>query len=143
MSLSQLSIFLENKPGRLLEVTKVLSDAQIDIRAVSVADTKDFGILRLIVSDAKKAQQELEAANCLVSISEVICVTVSDEPGSLMKVIKMLSDGCINIEYMYAFLTNTTKFAYIVFQVTDRQRATQILKDAGVTLVSEEDVLAL
>ena len=143
MLLQQLSVFLENKPGRLLEVTSVLSRANIDIRAVSVSDTKDFGILRLIVSDATKAYQALQEANCLVSISEVICVAISDEPGSLMKVIELLSDGCINVEYVYAFLTNSKQFAYVVLQVTDRPRATVLLESAGVNLVSEEEIARL
>ncbi len=105
MTVSQLSIFVENKAGKLVEITEVLGRAGIDIRAMSIADTQDFGILRLIVSDAEKAKKVLTENGNIVSITKVTAVAVDDKPGALTEVIKLLSDNGVNIEYMYAFIT--------------------------------------
>ena len=102
MTISQLSIFVENKAGKLVEITEVLGHAGIDIRAMSIADTQDFGILRLIVSDAEKAKEVLTNNGNIVSITKVTAVAVDDRPGALTEVIKLLADNGVNIEYMYA-----------------------------------------
>ena len=143
MAIKQLSIFVENREGTLVEVTDAIAKAQVDIRAMSVADTNDFGIFRLIVTDYDKAKAALEEANCFVSITEVVGVAVEDKPGSLAKVIKLLADHNINIEYMYAFITISRKFAYVVLRVADNAAAEKILTDNGVELVSEEDIASL
>ena len=143
MAIKQLSIFVENREGTLVNVTDAIAKAQVDIRAMSVADTNDFGIFRLIVTDYDKAKAALEEANCFVSITEVVGVAVEDKPGSLAKVIKLLADHNINIEYMYAFITISKQFAYVVLRVADNAAAEKILTDNGVELVSEEDIASL
>ncbi len=143
MAIKQLSIFVENREGTLVEVTDAIAKAQVDIRAMSVADTNDFGIFRLIVTDYDKAKAALEEANCFVSITEVVGVAVEDKPGSLAKVIKLLADHNINIEYKYTFITSAKQFAYVVLRVADNAAAEKILTDNGVELVSEEDIASL
>ena len=140
MAIKELSIFVENKKGSLVEIYETLSHAEVDIRAMSISDTQDFGILRLIVSDVPKAAEALKQAHCIVSVTEVIGVAISDKAGSLAKVVRLLTDNDINIEYMYAFITVSKQFAYVVFRVADNNAATKILEANGVTLVTEEDI---
>ena len=143
MAIKQLSIFVENREGTLVNVTDAIAKAQVDIRAMSVADTNDFGIFRLIVTDYDKAKAALEEADCFVSITEVVGVAVEDQPGALAKVIKLLAQNNINIEYMYAFITISKQYAYVVLRVADNAAAEKILLDNGVKLVSEEDIANL
>ncbi len=143
MAIKQLSIFVENKPGTLISITQSLAKAEVDIRAMSIADTQDFGILRLIVSDIDKAKGALQSDNCVVSVTNVVAVAVSDEPGALSNVISLLADNGINIEYMYAFITVSKKYAYIVLRVEDNEKATELLEANGVKMVSEEDIQKL
>ncbi len=143
MAIKQLSIFLENKPGTLIEVTEALGAAHIDIRAMSVADTQDFGILRLIVSDPESARDKLSALGFVVSITQVVAVAVSDKPGALTAVMQVLSDKEINVEYMYAFLTSRGRSAYVVLRVGDNDHASALLTEAGIELVSEDDIKSL
>lgn len=138
MTISQLSIFAENKPGTIYEITRTIADAGVDIRALSVADTQDFGILRLIVSDIEKARQALNEDNCVVSVTQVIGVAVPDKPGGLADVLKILKDAEINVEYVYAFITISGQNACVVLRVGDNEKAIKILSDAGVTLLSED-----
>lgn len=143
MAIKQLSIFVENREGTLVTVTDAIAKAGIDIRAMSVADTNDFGIFRLIVTDIAKAKQALDDANAFVSITEVVGVAVKDEPGALAKVVKILADANINIEYMYAFITVSKQFAYVVLRVEDNAAAEKILTENGIDLVTEEDMAKL
>ena len=143
MAIKQLSIFVENREGTLVNVTDAIAAAEVDIRAMSVADTNDFGIFRLIVTDYDKAKAALEDANCFVSITEVVGVAVEDQPGALAKVVALLAENNINIEYMYAFITISKKFAYVVLRVADNKAAEKILLENGVKLVSEEDIASL
>lgn len=143
MAIKQLSIFIENKQGTLLTITDTLAKADIDIRAISVADTQDFGILRLIVTDIEKAKETLEQNNCFVSITEVVGVAIKDHPGALSESIKLLTDNDINIEYMYAFISEHNKVAYVVLRVQDNQFAEKVLTENGIDLVSEEDIANL
>ena len=140
MAIKELSIFVENKKGSLVEIYETLSHAEVDIRAMSISDTQDFGILRLIVSDAPKAAEALKQAHCIVSVTEVIGVAISDQAGSLAKVVRLLTDNDVNIEYMYAFITVSKQFAYVVFRVADNNTATALLEANGVKLVTEEDI---
>ena len=140
MAIKQLSIFVENREGTLVEVTDAIAKAEVDIRAMSVADTNDFGIFRLIVTDYDKAKAALEEANCFVSITVVVGVAIEDKPGSLAKVIKLLAQNNINIKYMYAFITISRQFAYVVLRVADNEAAEKILLEHGIKLVSEEDI---
>lgn len=140
MAIKQLSIFIENKEGTLVTITDALAKAEVDIRAMSVADTQDFGILRLIVTDIDKAKAALEENNCFVSITNVVGVAISDQPGSLAKVARILKENDINIEYMYAFITVSKKYAYVVLRVEDNVAAEKILTDNGIELVKESDI---
>lgn len=140
MAIKQLSIFVENREGTLVEVTDAIAKAEVDIRAMNVADTNDFGIFRLIVTDYDKAKAALEEANCFVSITEVVGVAIEDKPGSLAKVIKLLAQNNINIEYMYAFITISRQFAYVVLRVADNEAAEKILVENGIRLISDDDI---
>lgn len=143
MAIKQLSIFVENREGTLVTVTDTIAKAGVDIRAMSVADTNDFGIFRLIVTDIAKAKQALDDANAFVSITEVVAVALEDKPGSLAQVVKILADNNINIEYMYAFITVSKQFAYVVLRVEDNVVTEKILSENGVKLVTEEDMAKL
>lgn len=143
MAIKQLSIFVENREGTLVTVTDAIAKAGVDIRAMSVADTNDFGIFRLIVTDIDKAKKALDEANAFVSITEVVGVAVQDEPGALAKVVKILADHNINIEYMYAFITVSKQFAYVVLRVAENEEAERILTENGIKLVTEEDMSKL
>lgn len=143
MAIKQLSIFVENREGTLVTVTDAIAKAGVDIRAMSVADTNDFGIFRLIVTDIAKAKQALDEANAFVSITEVVGVALEDKPGSLAKVVKTLADNNINIEYMYAFITVSKQFAYVVLRVENNEETEKILVDNGIKLVTEEDMAKL
>lgn len=143
MAIKQLSIFVENKEGTLCTITDALANASIDIRAMSIADTQDFGILRLIVSDVDKAKTALEDCGCFTSITNVVGVAVDDTPGSLAKVIDVLTKNNINIEYMYAFITVSKKYAYVVLRVADNDLAEKILKENSIKLVEESDILSM
>ncbi len=138
MTISQLSVFAENKAGAICEVTAALAEAGIDIRAFNVAETKDFGILRLIVNNAEKAKAVLAEKECVVSITDVIGVIVPDAPGGLAKVLAALQG--INIEYIYAFVSVSGSHAYVVLRVDDNSAAADLLHTAGFELLSDDVV---
>lgn len=140
MKVKQISVFLENKSGRLAKVTRLLGDHQINIRALSIADTTDFGILRLIVNDPAKAWQVLKNADLTVSETEIIAVQVPDHPGGLAKIMGFLDDSKINIEYMYAFVGKSGTDAVVVFRVEDIDRAIVMLQQTGVQLLSGQEI---
>lgn len=140
MAIKQLSIFVENREGTLVTVTDAIAKAGVDIRAMSVADTNDFGIFRLIVTDIAKAKKALDEANAFVSVTEVVGVALEDKPGALAKVVKILADQNINIEYMYAFITVSKQFAYVVLRVENNEETEKILSEHGIRLVTEKDM---
>jgi hypothetical protein len=140
MKVKQISIFLENKSGRLATVTKVLGENSINIRALSTADTADFGILRLIVDDPEKASAILKEHDFTVSVTDIIAVQMADEPGGLAGVLKALEDLGVNIEYMYAFVGRNDADAVVVFRVEEIDRAIEQLQKAGVKLLKEKEV---
>ncbi len=140
MNIKQISIFVENKPGRLAAITRFLGDNNIDIRALSIADTKDFGILRLIVSDPDKTVELLKKENYTVSITYVISVAINDTPGSLADVIEILYKDDISVEYMYAFITRTKDKAYVILRVEDNDKAIKTLQAAGVELAQSDEI---
>ncbi len=142
MKVKQISVFLENKSGRLAEVAKLLGEAGINIRALSIADTSDFGILRLIVNAPEQASQVLKAANFTLSETEIIVVQVPDHPGGLAKILEVMESSQVNIEYMYAFVGHTITGAVVVFRVEQLDLAIQILAKAGIKLLSETEVYA-
>lgn len=137
MSIKQISIFVENKPGRLAEITALLAENQIDIRALSIADTTDYGILRLIVNDPQKAESILKADGLTVSITEVLGIGIPDTPGGFAKAIGVLSEEGIGVEYAYAFITPEVGTAYVIIRVADNEKALSVLKEAGIQIINE------
>ena len=134
----QISVFLENQPGRLYEVTGILLEANISIRALSLADTTDFGILRLIVSDHEKARRELKANGFTVRTTDMVAVEVRDEPGGLHNLLKILKGANVNIEYMYAFVQKGGENAIIIFRFDNIDAALHHLKESGVRVIDGE-----
>ncbi len=135
MQAEQISIFLENKAGRLAEVTKVLADAGINIRALSLADTSDFGVLRLIVNDNAKAEASLKEAGFTVRKAHVVAVEVKDQPGGLHGILEILSSAGINVEYMYAFVQQSGNNAVMIFRFDKPAEAIDVLTRNGVTVI--------
>ena len=135
MEIKQISVFLENNAGRLGEVTRVLAEAGINIRAISIADTADFGILRLIVHDNEKALKALNDASFTTRITEVAAVQIEDSPGSLAKVMDLFRKTMVNIEYLYASLEGQAGKAVVIFKLEDHQKGIQIIKENGLPMV--------
>lgn len=141
MLISQISVFLENKQGRLAEVTRILGENNIDISALSIADTTDFGILRLIVNQPGKAIEILQQHGFAASINSVIAIEVEDKPGGLSKALLILDKKGISIEYMYAFVgTCKNENAMVLLRVEDPQSALEILKNEDFIIKSPNDV---
>lgn len=143
MTVKQISVFLENKPSALAKFTDVLSENKIDMRALSLAEAADFGIVRIIVDDVYAAMQVIKDAGYVCSATKVLAVAIPDEPGGLARVIKCLGENEINMEYMYAFTTKQKDVAYMIFRVKDNEKAVQVLSKNGVKLASQEDLAKL
>jgi len=140
LKVRQVSIFLENKSGRLYEVCKCLADAGVNIRALSVAETADYGVLRLIVNDPDAAMRAVSESGFTVSETEVIAVEVPDEPGGLAGVLAPLYDANVNIEYIYCFVEKSGSSAIVVFRVEQLDAAIRALQGGGYKVMREEDV---
>ena len=136
----QLSVFIQNKSGKIASVTRTLYENGIDIRALSIADTADFGILRMLVSDVEKAREALAKENCIVSVNEVDVVLVPDRPGGLAEVLQKMADACIDIEYMYSLFTHIEGKAYIVFRVAEAEKFITLLGSHGITPSTPEEL---
>jgi len=143
MKVDQISIFLENKPGGLEHVTRVLKDADINIRALSLADTADFGILRLIVNDTNAAEQALNAEGFTVKRSPVVVVEVPDRPGGLHSILEILGKRGVNVEYSYAFVDRSGENALIIFRFNRTDEAIEALLENGFTVLPGERVYRL
>ncbi len=143
MNIKQISVFVENKKGRLAEITEALAKAKVDIRALSIADTTDFGILRLIVDKPDEAATALKELGVTVSITNVIAIGIEDAPGAFSVPMRLLADAGIDVEYMYAFITRKSERAYVILRVNDNDIAAKILLDKGVELLDEEGFHAL
>ncbi len=143
MKVEQISIFLENRPGALEGVTKVLSEANINIRALSLADTSDFGILRLIVNDVETARTILKNNGFTVKRTEVVAVEVPDRPGGLYSMIAALSNKGINVEYMYAFVERSGQNAIIIFRFNPIDEAISALMEGGFTVLPGDKVYSM
>ena len=143
MIIKQISIFVENKPGRLAEITEAIAAAGIDIRALSIADTTDFGILRLIVDKPEAAVLALKEAGLTVSITNVIAVGIDDTPGAFSVPMRILADAGIDVEYMYAFITRNSEKAYVILRVADNDAAAKVLTEKGVELIDEAKLHSL
>ena len=144
MSMKQISVFVENKPGALYALTAVLAQGQIDMRALSLAETKDFGIVRLIVNDLYKTTTLLKDAGYVHSLTPVVGVAIPDVPGGLNKVLQVLTDARVNVEYMYAFLGgHDVDRAYMIFRVADEGAAEAALAARGIRTLEQEEIEAL
>lgn len=131
----QLSVFLQNKSGKIAAITDALAQAKIDIRALSIADTTDFGILRMLVSDINAAKRVLDVQNCIVSVNEVVVVAVPDVPGGLARMLSLMAHNNIDIEYMYSLIDRGAQDAYMVFRVSDEERLLALLGGNGLHAV--------
>ena len=143
MKVDQIAVFLENKSGRLAAITKALSDNNINIRALSVADTADFGILRLIVDDTEKATRVLKEEGFTIGKGVVIAVEVADKPGGLANVLSVLHEAGLNVEYMYAFVERNAGNAVIIFRFDEVDNAIAVLNGKGVSILSGEKLYSL
>ena len=140
MAIKQLTVFVQNKKGTVVSVTDILSKNNINLRALSIAETQDFGILRLIVNDEEAAVKALTDAGYLLKVTEVVGVKIGDAPGKLSAVLRVLDDKNINVEYMYAFMARTEKHAYVVIRVEENELAETTLEEAGFHIITKADV---
>jgi len=143
MKVEQISVFLENKSGRLAEVTDILAKEGINLRALSLADTADFGILRLIVNDMEKAKKVLKDNKFTVGRTEVVAVEVPDRPGGMAGILAILGEAGINVEYMYAFVQKSGEHAVIIFRFDDPEGAIKSLQKKGVRILKGEEVCTI
>ncbi|WP_136796594.1 MULTISPECIES: ACT domain-containing protein [Desulfosediminicola] len=143
MRVEQIAVFLENKSGRLAEITSIIAEEGVNIRALSVADTADFGILRLIVDDVEKAKAALKGKGFTVGITNVLAVEVSDQVGGLAKVLRSIETAGLNVEYMYAFVNKSGENAVLIFRFEDMNKAIDSLLGDGYTLLTGEQICAL
>jgi len=143
MLIKQLSIFIENKPGRMSEITETLCKNHIDIRALSIADTTDYGILRLIVNKPEEALKSLKEEGITVSLTNVIAIAIPDVTGGLDKAVKVLSSNGIAIEYMYAFLNPKSRTACVIIRVEDNDKAIASLQAGGIEIMKSEQVYTI
>lgn len=144
MTVKQLSVFIENRPGRLSAVTKILGDNDVNIRAMSLADTKDFGILRLIVDDFEKAVSALKTEGFSVTTTQVLAVEINDRPGGLSEAMKVLYNDNISVEYMYsAFINTKENTAYLILRVENVTAALEALSEAGFALISQQELASI
>ncbi len=141
MKIKQLSIFLENQAGRLNHVTQTLSHANVNILALSLADTSDFGILRLVVDDVGQAERALKANNLVCIVNDVTAVEVEDRPGGLARVLDVLVEREVNVEYMYAFSEKRTGRAALIFRFDDPDKAVRCLDEAGINVFAPIDLV--
>ncbi|MCD7781255.1 MAG: acetolactate synthase [Methanosphaera sp.] len=140
MTIKQVSVFLENKKGRLFKALHILKNEDIDIRALSIADTSEFGILRMIVSDPIKAQEELQKEKFAVSLADVLAIEVDDQPGGLEKALDILNNKDQNVEYIYAFVEKRTQKALVVLNTQDNETSRQLLIDEGFSICPPEEI---
>ena len=139
MSIKQLSVFVQNESGKLYGISRCLADNNVNIRALSIADTKEFGILRLIVDDIEKGKASLEEAGNIVKITNVIGCRIEDKPGGLAKILEVVKDMGVSMEYMYAFLTKTDT-PYLVIRVDDNETIEKALADKGIAVLTDSDI---
>lgn len=138
MQVEQISVFLENKTGRMSEVTAILAEADVNIRALALADTSDFGVLRLIVDDDEKANAVLKENGFTVGRTEVVAVEVEDRPGGLNKILEILRGAELNVEYMYAYVRHSGKDAVMIFRFDNTAAAIDALTSKGVSIIERE-----
>lgn len=140
MSVKQISIFIENKTGKLAELTKFIADNNINIRALSIADATEFGILRIITEKPDEAAEIIKNGGFIAKKTVVLAVEIDDTPGSMSKILEVLSNADISIEYTYAFISAKTSGACMIFRVNDNDKAKKVLTEAGIHVVEKEDI---
>ena len=140
MMVYQISVFLENRAGQFAEITTVLAENHIDLRAMSIAETADYGVLRMIVDNAEKATSILMQHGYLLSMTPVLVIAVPDQPGGIAPVLATLAEGNIDIEYMYSLFTHTEGNAYIVFRVAETEKFVTLLSSHGITPTTAEEL---
>lgn len=140
MSVNQISVFLENRTGQLAEVTKLLAENEINLRAISIAETTDYGVIRIIVDDSKKASSVLYENGNIISMAPVLAVEVPDKPAGLNELLEILADGQIGIEYMYSLLSQGKKSAYMIFRVNDVDKFVALLKQHNINIADSKDL---
>lgn len=143
MKIKQISVFLENRKGRLYEVCSLLGKAKINIRALTIAETESFGVLRMVVDKPAEAVELFRKNSITSNQTDVVAVEVPDTPGGLANVLKILSDNNVNVEYMYGFVEKFSENALLVFRFDDPSRAQQVLSDNKVNVVTEDDIKGL
>ena len=143
MSVKQISVFLENRPGALLGLTKVLAEKNVDMRAFSLAETSEFGIARIIVNDLDATAAILRDEGFVYSVTPVIAVAISNTPGGLNAALTALSEAGVNVEYMYAFIGGRRESAYMIFRVADDEKASGVLREKGIQLAEQEEIINL
>ena len=143
MALKQVTVFVQNKKGSLVDITATLAEKNVNLRALSIADSQEFGILRLIVNDTDTAVSALQEKGYLINTTPVVGVKIGDEPGKLSKALDVLDKAHINMEYLYAFMTRTEKHAYVVLRVADNAAAEAALEAEGFHMITDADVAKL
>ena len=143
MTVKQLSVFVENKPGKLMEALEALAESEIDLRAISLADTSDFGILRAIVNKPDHAFEVLSESGFLVKTNNVLAVVIGDKPGGLASVVRLLSEANVNIEYTYAFVAHSRDHAYVILRVDNNDEAIKVLTKNDITLLTEKELYSM
>ena len=142
MSIKQLSIFVENKPGRMADIARMIADAGIDIRALSLADTSSYGVLRLIVDRPEAAEKALRGRGLTLSLTPVLAVRMDDRPGGFARVLEALAEGDVNVEYLYAFICRQAGHAAVILRVEDPERAAKLLTGQGVSLLGQDEIFS-
>lgn len=140
MTVKQISVFVENKPGKLSELTEVLRRNSIDMRALSIAEAEDFGVVRIIVNDSYNTACVLRDAGYVLSITPVLAAAIPDEPGGLAHILEALGEAGINLEYTYAFLSRQKGLAYMIMRVGDNEKAIEALSQKGIRLFCQHEI---
>ncbi len=141
--LKQLSVFLENKEGRMLSTLEVIEEIGVNIRALSLADTSEFGLLRLIVTEPMKVKEELEKRNFIVKITDVLAVAMDDEPGGLNKILRIIDEGKINLEYLYAFVEQQKYDAIVILRLEDMEKGAEIFEKSDAKIIAPEEIYSI
>lgn len=140
MAINQITVFLENKAGALLDVTKLLSNNKVDLRAINIAETADYGLLRLITADNKKAEEVLKAENLIFTETPVLAVAIDDKAGALTDLLEVFAKNDINVHYMYSIFGNQDVKAYMIMQLSDIEKATKVLGDNNIVIAESKDL---
>jgi hypothetical protein len=143
MKITQISVFLENRKGRLAEATRTLGKAGVNIRALTIAETDEFGVLRIVVDTPQKALDALRSGKFVATVTDIVAVEVDDRPGGLASILDSLSDSGLNIEYMYGFLEKKTERAIMVFRFDEPDKALETLSKNGVKVIGQADIQSL